>query len=269
MTPVRFTQVTDPRCIGNILSFLDPLNRRTIVQTMEDTDKTLGKLWVVGNIYAKLNISDPHLEDPRLYQLILKAATTFKRIVFDRVSILNLTEQTFELAELENLIKICPNIERLSIKDCKCLTNEMVILLSRSYPRLKSLDLAGCSWISTQVITLIATYCRELEELTLANCSETSDTSVELIARNCGQLKKIDLFFCSKITNRSLLALAQCGMLEELTLSFCDELDENGILEFVSTSKSIQNIDITNCNKIQGKCHHEIRAIRPNIQVIA
>lgn len=268
MIPIKFTQIIDPKCIGNILSFLDQQSNSRIIKTMGLIDPTIRKLWVTGNLYARMNKIDPNLEDPRLFSLIMKVANTFNTIIFDRIKTLNFIDQEFTFDELQNLITLCPNVEHLTIRGCECLTDEMILLLTHSYKNLKTIDLTGSTWISNRTFVVIANYCRLLEAVILSICLEANDFTIELFVRNCPRLKFIDLSYCPKMTNKSLLEIAKCKGLEEVDCSFCDGIDADGIVQLIQGVPSIRKINITDCEQIQGEYRNEIMTTHPNIKVI-
>lgn len=237
------------------------------INVIREVNQELGKIWKFSEIQAKLNCQDPRLQEDCFYRLILKVADTYQDVVFDQISVLNLQEREFTKKELANLIKLCPNVKHLILTNCKCLTDEMVELLVSTYKELKSINLHGCIVISSRTISFIAENWKGLDYINLAICDNTTDDNIATFAKNSPELRSIDLYFCSKITTQSLTALSQCKYLEAIDLSYCDELKEPDILHFIKVCSSLKKVKIDSIENLQGEFLHEIKAIRPNIEV--
>jgi DNA repair protein RAD7 len=116
-------------------------------------------------------------------------------------------DAAFEDAQTEDLVKYCPNLERLKLKRCRRLGFESVIAISQ-LKNLKHLSLQVSQTIPNEtLILLLRSIGPNLETLSLEDFKDIDDIIIEAIAIYCKKLKKFRLSDNDTVTDSALAAL--------------------------------------------------------------
>lgn len=85
----------------------------------------------------------------------------------------------------------CVRLERLTLTNCKKLTDSGLANIIPNNPGLLALDLSSLESITDHTLNMISTHCKRLQGLNLAGCSLITDSSLIPVSQNCRQLKRV------------------------------------------------------------------------------
>lgn len=88
-------------------------------------------------------------------------------------------------------LAVCDRVERLTLTNCKGLTDGGLIPLVTNSSHLMALDISGDVEITEASIKVIAEHCKRLQGLNISNCLKISNESLVLLAENCRYLKRV------------------------------------------------------------------------------
>ncbi|KAK8045790.1 F-box domain-containing protein [Apiospora saccharicola] len=129
-------------------------------------------------------------------------------------------------------LAVCSRVERLTLTNCKDLSDDGLIALVRNNPNLLALDISQDSKINNEV-------------------SKITEASIFAIAENCRRLQGLNVSGCKNISNESMVALAEsCKYIKRLKLNDCDQLNDSAILAFANNCPNILEIDLHACSNI-------------------
>lgn len=103
-------------------------------------------------------------------------------------------------------LAVCPRVERMTLTNCKNLTDSGLIPLVRNSHHLLALDISGDANITEATIFAIAENCRRLQGLNISNCKQISNESLIQLAESCKYIKRV----CFPNTRFIILYLALC-----------------------------------------------------------
>jgi hypothetical protein len=128
------------------------------------------------------------------------------------------------------IFRASPNIQRLSLKNCRKITGETVVQLM-SIKKLQCLDVGGCFNITTTDILDIIPSLRELNELHASGLL-WNDATVHALVNVRDTWKGLSLGFSNDMTQSVLReSLLQMGdSLQSLALPFCESIVDNALL---------------------------------------
>jgi DNA repair protein RAD7 len=116
-------------------------------------------------------------------------------------------DAAFEDKQTEDLVKYCPNLERLKLKRCRRLGFDSIIAISQ-LKNLKHLSLQVSQQIPNEtLIQLLRSIGHNLETLSLEDFKDIDDIVIESIAVHCNKLKKFRLKDNDTVTDSALTAL--------------------------------------------------------------
>lgn len=85
----------------------------------------------------------------------------------------------------------CSRIERLTLTNCKKLTDLGVLPLIENNPNLLALDVSNDAEVSENLIFAIARNCRKIQGLNVTNCKNITNPSLVALAEHCKYLKRV------------------------------------------------------------------------------
>ncbi|KAK8124040.1 SCF E3 ubiquitin ligase complex F-box protein grrA [Apiospora kogelbergensis] len=129
-------------------------------------------------------------------------------------------------------LAVCSRVERLTLTNCKDLSDDGLIALVKNNPNLLALDISQDSKVNNEV-------------------SKITEASIFAIADNCRKLQGLNVSGCKNISNESMIALAEsCKYIKRLKLNDCDQLNDSAILAFANNCPNILEIDLHACSNI-------------------
>ena len=96
----------------------------------------------------------------------------------------------------------CTRVERLTLTNCKGLTDSGLIALVQNSGHLLALDISGDEQITEASIFAIAENCRRLQGLNVSNCTRISNESLIKLAESCRFIKRV-CNLCGPPTHKS------------------------------------------------------------------
>ncbi|KAI5458496.1 hypothetical protein BGZ63DRAFT_47570 [Mariannaea sp. PMI_226] len=192
-------------------------------------------------------------------------------------------------------LAICTRVERLTLTNCRGLTDSGLIALVENSSSLLALDISNDANITEQSINAIALHCKRLQGLNISGCDNISNESMINLARNCRFIKRlklnecvqlqddaifafaencpnileIDLHQCTLIGNgpiRNLLARGNC--LRELRLAACERIDDDAFLGLPPriTFDHLRILDLTSCTRLTDAAVQKIIEVAPRLR---
>jgi F-box and leucine-rich repeat protein GRR1 len=90
-------------------------------------------------------------------------------------------------------LAVCTRVERLTLTNCKGLTDTGLIALVKNSSHLLALDISGADQITEAAIVAIAENCRRLQGLNISNCTRISNDGMITLAEHCRFIKRVSL----------------------------------------------------------------------------
>ncbi|KAK4222518.1 SCF E3 ubiquitin ligase complex F-box protein grrA [Podospora fimiseda] len=188
----------------------------------------------------------------------------------------------------------CNRVERLTLTNCKNLTDSGLIPLitnnthllaldisnddqiteasiyaiAEQCKRLQGLNVTGCGKISNESLINLAKSCRYLKRLKLNDCSQIQDEAVSAFASHCPNILEIDLHQCRLIGNEPVTALLENSQaLRELRLAHCELIDDSAFLSLSDkTYEHLRILDLTSCVRLTDRAVEKIIDIAPRLR---
>lgn len=88
-------------------------------------------------------------------------------------------------------LAVCTRVERLTLTNCKGLTDNGLIALVQNSSHLLALDISSDVEITQQSVYAIAEHCRKLQGLNISGCTRISNESLVTLAQNCRFIKRV------------------------------------------------------------------------------
>lgn len=85
----------------------------------------------------------------------------------------------------------CTRVERLTLTNCRGLTDSGLIALVANSPSLLALDISNDKNITEQSINAIAQNCKRLQGLNISGCDSISNESMMNLAQSCKYIKRV------------------------------------------------------------------------------
>ncbi|KAI6601064.1 hypothetical protein MCOR04_002175 [Pyricularia oryzae] len=192
-------------------------------------------------------------------------------------------------------LAVCNRVERLTLPNCKGLTDSgltalvtnndhllaldmsgveqatdaSVLAIAEHCKRLQGLNVSGCTRISSEAMAVLAQSCRYIKRLKLNECRQLGDEAVLAFAENCPNLLEIDLLQCRLVGNASITALLSKGQsLRELRLVFCELIDDGAFLSLPRnrTYEHLRILDLTSCIQLTDRAVERIIEVAPRLR---
>lgn len=151
-------------------------------------------------------------------------------------------------------LAVCNRVERLTLTNCKGLTDSGLIALVQNSSHLSALDISGDEQITEASIYAIAENCPRLQGLNVSNCTRIAPDSMVKLAENCKFIKRVCSVPIATLCQRletwdfaDLLLLPK-----QLKLNDCHQLTDEAILAFAEHCPNILEIDLHQCRLVQN-----------------
>ncbi|KAF4986878.1 hypothetical protein FGRMN_10636 [Fusarium graminum] len=184
-------------------------------------------------------------------------------------------------------LAVCTRVERLTLTNCRGLTDSGLIALVENSNSLLALDISHDKNITEQSISAIAKHCNRLQGLNITGCENISnesmitlatscryikrlqDDAIHSFAENCPNILEIDLHQCNRIGNGPVTSLMVKGnCLRELRLANCDLIDDDAFLSlpFGRTFEHLRILDLTSCVRLTDAAVQKIIDVAPRLR---
>lgn len=88
-------------------------------------------------------------------------------------------------------LAVCNRIERLTLTNCKNLTDTGLIPLVQNSHHLLALDISGDDQITEATVFAIAEHCKRLQGLNVSGCTKISNEGMIKLAESCKYIKRV------------------------------------------------------------------------------
>lgn len=88
-------------------------------------------------------------------------------------------------------LAVCSRVERLTLTNCRGLTDTGLIALVENSSSLLALDISNDKHITERSINAIAKHCKRLQGLNISGCENISNESMLTLAQNCRYIKRV------------------------------------------------------------------------------
>ncbi|KAI0439919.1 hypothetical protein F4803DRAFT_21943 [Xylaria telfairii] len=192
-------------------------------------------------------------------------------------------------------LAVCTRVERLTLTNCRGLTDgglvplvrgsqhmlamdisgddniteASIIAIAETCHKLQGLNISGCRQISNESLVQLAESCRFIKRLKLNDCNQLNDAAVLAFANNCPNILEIDLHQCINIGNEPLTALlSKEQSLRELRLASCENVDDGAFLALppYRTYENLRILDLTSCSRLTDRAVEKIVAVAPRLR---
>lgn len=197
----------------------------------------------------KLAVASLSLHNASIGETTVKAMV--KSGMGDCLACLDLTgSHTLTDSVVDHLLQHCPNLKRLSLKNCRRLTNASLQSVVTYCPQITCLDIGGTYNMTTSVVMDCIPQLDHLNELYASGLGWTDHTLSQLVETK-SDWKGLGLAF-SIVTGSGLrMSLAQCGQLEILNIAFCEAACDSSLLGYLGRSLPlVKALDIRGNNQI-------------------
>lgn len=148
-------------------------------------------------------------------------------------------------------LAVCNRVERLTLTNCKGLTDSGLIALVQNSSHLSALDISGDEQITEASIYAIAENCPRLQGLNVSNCTRIAPDSMVELAENCKFIKRLKLNDCHQLTDEAILAFAEhCPNILEIDLHQCRLVQNDPITALLANGRSLRELRLANCELI-------------------
>ncbi|KAL5001505.1 hypothetical protein BDV10DRAFT_192121 [Aspergillus recurvatus] len=161
------------------------------------------------------------------------------------------------------------HLQALDVSELRSLTDHTLFKVAENCNRLQGLNITGCAKVTDDSLIAISQNCRLLKRLKLNGVSQVSDRAILSFAQNCPSILEIDLQECKLVTNQSVTALmATLQSLRELRLAHCTEIDDSAFLELPRhiQMNSLRILDLTACENIRDDAVERIVSSAPRLR---
>ncbi|KAM7187678.1 SCF E3 ubiquitin ligase complex F-box protein grrA [Naviculisporaceae sp. PSN 640] len=148
-------------------------------------------------------------------------------------------------------LAVCSRVERLTLTNCKGLTDSGLIALVQNNKNLLALDISMDEQISEASINAIADNCRRLQGLNVSHCVNISNESMIKLAQNCKYIKRLKLNHCEQINNDAVIAFAEnCPNILEIDLQQCINVTNESVTRLLTKGQALRELRLVNCELI-------------------
>ena len=239
---------------------------------------------VVLNLAGAENITDVGL------QLLSACTSSLKHLNLDnayRIASVGLATVTKKCNKLQHLSlsgcmgidgagfgilgQNCRELVSLKLSGCRQIKPWAFMKIFESCKRLQSIDISFCVLVTDQEMKVLADNASDLRRLNLRDCSLISDIGLSYISLGCPRLSEINLRrreMPFRVTDVALLQLGQaCKSIASISLHGCEMISDTG-LSWLSGSKDLRHLDLSNCNKVTNNGIRHIGEGCPNLRSI-
>ncbi|QUC16591.1 uncharacterized protein UV8b_00832 [Ustilaginoidea virens] len=145
----------------------------------------------------------------------------------------------------------CTRVERLTLTNCRGLTDSGLIALVNNSPTLLALDISNDKNITEQSINAIAENCNRLQGLNISGCDGISNESMINLAQNCKYIKRLKLNECAQLRDNAVMAFAQhCPNILEIDLHQCSQIGNGPVTALLSKGNCLRELRLASCELI-------------------
>ncbi|CEH12429.1 Leucine rich repeat proteins, some proteins contain F-box [Ceraceosorus bombacis] len=154
----------------------------------------------------------------------------------------HLTDDTFRS------IAACTRVERLTLSDCKHLSNKVLEEVLTQTKNIVAIDLTGVTGLEDGALKILAATCPRLQGINLSGCQQLSSEAVANLARAAPLLRRVKLCECVGVGDEALIALAQnCSVLLEVDLVGCSKLSDLSARQIWSRAFHLRELRMAQC----------------------
>ncbi|CAM1502680.1 Fc.00g074560.m01.CDS01 [Cosmosporella sp. VM-42] len=170
---------------------------------------------------------------------------------------------------LTALVENSASLLALDISNDKMITEQSILAIAEHCKRLQGLNISGCDNISNDSMISLAEACKYIKRLKLNECVQLRDNAILAFAEHCPNILEIDLHQCSQIGNQpvtSLLARGNC--LRELRLASCELIDDDAFLSLPPGRmfEHLRILDLTSCTRLTDAAVQKIIDVAPRLR---
>ncbi|KAL4975018.1 hypothetical protein BDW66DRAFT_160791 [Aspergillus desertorum] len=161
------------------------------------------------------------------------------------------------------------HLQALDVSELRSLTDHTLFKVAENCNRLQGLNITGCAKVTDDSLIAVAQNCRLLKRLKLNGVSQVTDKAILSFAQKCPSILEIDLQECKLVTNQSVTALmTTLQNLRELRLAHCTEIDDSAFLELPRhiQMNSLRILDLTACENIRDDAVERIVSSAPRLR---
>ncbi|KAI0470911.1 hypothetical protein GGR56DRAFT_120021 [Xylariaceae sp. FL0804] len=149
-------------------------------------------------------------------------------------------------------LSVCTRVERLTLTNCKNLTDSGLIPLVSNSQHLLALDVSGDVGITEASILAIAQSCRKLQGLNVSNCKQISNESMVQLAESCRFIKRLKLNDCDQLNDLAVLAFANnCPNILEIDLHQCFNIGNEPVTALLAKGQSLRELRLAHCELVE------------------
>ncbi|KAL4933689.1 uncharacterized protein BDV17DRAFT_278853 [Aspergillus undulatus] len=161
------------------------------------------------------------------------------------------------------------HLQALDVSDLRHLTDHTLFNVSENCHRLQGLNITGCTKVTDDSLIAVSQKCRLLKRLKLNGVTQVTDRAIMSFAHNCSSILEIDLQECKLVTNQSVTTLmTTLQNLRELRLAHCTEIDDSAFLDLPRNISmgSLRILDLTACESIRDDAVERIVNAAPRLR---
>ncbi|KAJ6788740.1 hypothetical protein PWT90_07967 [Aphanocladium album] len=167
------------------------------------------------------------------------------------------------------LVENNTNLLALDVSNDKNISDESIYTIAKHCKRLQGLNISGCDMVSNESLVTLAKSCRCIKRLKLNDCTQVRDNAVHAFAENCPNILEIDLNQCGHVGNGAVTALMAKGTcLRELRLAFCSLVDDHAFLALPPNQMfdHLRILDLTCCTRLTDVGVKKIIDVAPRLR---
>ncbi|WYZ46769.1 hypothetical protein EsH8_IX_000994 [Colletotrichum jinshuiense] len=148
-------------------------------------------------------------------------------------------------------LSVCTRVERLTLTNCRNLTDQGLTALVENSSSLLALDISGDEHISDVSIRTIAEHCKRLQGLNISGCRLITNDSMIKLAENCRFIKRLKLNECAQLQDNAILSFAEnCPNILEIDLHQCAQIGNEPITALIAKGQSLRELRLAGCELI-------------------
>ncbi|KAL2836362.1 hypothetical protein BJY01DRAFT_238308 [Aspergillus pseudoustus] len=170
---------------------------------------------------------------------------------------------------VSDLVEGSRHLQALDVSDLESLTDHTLFKVAENCPRLQGLNITGCTKVTDDSLIVVSQKCRFLKRLKLNGVVQVTDKAIMSFAQNCSAILEIDMQDCKLVTNVSVTNLmATLHNLRELRLAHCLEIDDSAFLDLPRhiSMGSLRILDLTACENIRDDAVERIVNAAPRLR---
>jgi F-box and leucine-rich repeat protein GRR1 len=148
-------------------------------------------------------------------------------------------------------VERCTKLERLTLVNCRALSDDMLTRVLAWFPHLVALDLTSVSDVSDRTLLALTASSKRLQGINLGGCKRVSDHGILALAHNCPLLRRVKLSGLDLITDEAVSALAKsCPLILEIDLNHCGRVTDRSIRDLWTHSYQMREMRLSHCENL-------------------